>query len=271
MLNSIPAVAHPAPRVHVQAGLESHISGWGAAVGCPCRSTGRRWRRSRSRRSSRRVPSGSSICSLGWRRSAAKNSRTPTRVYRTWVERLPCAPLARRRARSGVEAEAGGEAEPPVVRAARCLPSGARRSRSPSSSAPVASMGSLGMPSARTKTFVEPAGTMPRAGMPGVHAVGQQAVDDLVDRAVAAERHDDVGAVAHRATGQRRGVAAVLGLLDLEVRVAAERMGENVALTRAHRGRARIHHDEHSHVRQPTCFAGLPAAAARQTFVPARR
>ena len=49
-------------------------------------------------------------------------------------------------------------------------------------------------------------------GTPVVHAVGEQAVDDLVDRAVAAEGDHDVGAVAHRPAGERGGVPAVGGL-----------------------------------------------------------
>ena len=50
-----------------------------------------------------------------------------------------------------------------------------------------------------------------------VQAVGEQAVDHLVHRAVAAERDDHVNAVAHRAAGECRGVAAIRGLLDVEV------------------------------------------------------
>ena len=105
--------------------------------------------------------------------------------------------------------------------------------RSPSSSWPVASIGSLGRPRARTKTFVEPAGTTPSAGTSVVHAVGEQPVDDLVDGAVAAEGDHDVGAVAHRPAGQRGGVPAVGGLGDLELGDAAERVGQDVAFSPA--------------------------------------
>ncbi len=92
-------------------------------------------------------------------------------------------------------------------------------------------------------------------GHPVVHAVGQQAVDDLVDRAVAAEGDHRVGAVAHRPAGQRGGVAAVAGLLDLEVGRAGQRVGQHVALVRRRGRGARIDDDENPHGLHST---GLP-------------
>jgi len=69
--------------------------------------------------------------------------------------------------------------------------------RSPSSSAPVASIGLLGSPIARANTLVDPAGTTPSAGTlswtPSVSSRWRPR-----SRAVAAERHDDVDLVPHR-------------------------------------------------------------------------
>ena len=136
--------------------------------------------------------------------------------------------------------------------------------RSASSTTPVASSGSSGRPSARANTLVEPAGHDAERGNAVVHAVGQQPVDDLVDRAVAAEGDDDVGAVAHRPAGQGGGVPAVGGLGDLELGVAAQGVGEDVALASGGGGRARVGHDEDPHgARYPALEPGRSSRTAR--------
>jgi hypothetical protein len=80
-----------------------------------------------------------------------------------------------------------------------------------------------------------------------MHPVGEQAVHDLVDRAVAAERHNDIRAVAHGSTGERCGVPAVLRLDGFEVRIAGHGAGENVPFARGRRRRARVRDDEDAH------------------------
>ena len=68
------------------------------------------------------------------------------------------------------------------------------------------------MPSVRANTLVEPPGSTPsavsRAGDAGGH---------LVQRAVAAEADDDVDAAARRVLGEAGGVAATVGLDDLDL------------------------------------------------------
>ena len=133
--------------------------------------------------------------------------------------------------------------------------------RRPSSSWPVASIGSLDSPRARTNTLVEPAGTMPSAGTPRVDAVGQQAVDDLVDRAVAAQGHHGVDAAAHRPAGEGRGVPAVLGLERPRARTGRPAHGPG---RRAHGGSSpwRAGSPRRGRARRA---AYVPAAANRRT------
>src|SRR5206468_1053537 len=57
----------------------------------------------------------------------------------------------------------------------------------------------------------------------------------------------DVGAVAHRPAGERGGVPAVLGLDDLQLGDARQRMREHVTLAGAGRGRSGVGHHEYTH------------------------
>jgi hypothetical protein len=82
---------------------------------------------------------------------------------------------------------------------------------------------------------------------PRMQAVGQQAVDDLVDSAVATQRDHDVGAVAHGPAGQRGCVPAIGGFDDLQLGVAAQGVCEHVALPVTGSGGPRIGYDEHTH------------------------
>ena len=83
-----------------------------------------------------------------------------------------------------------------------------------------------------------------------VHPVGQQAVDDLVERPVAAHADDDVDAAPHRPAGQGGGVAAVGRLGDLEVGLAGERVHQHVVGARARRRCPRVGDDERAHGRR---------------------
>ena len=80
-----------------------------------------------------------------------------------------------------------------------------------------------------------------------VQPVGQQPVDDLVDRPVTAEGDHRVRAVAHRPAGQRGGVPAVGRFGELELGFAAQGVDEHVPFARGRRRRARVGDDEDAH------------------------
>jgi hypothetical protein len=86
-----------------------------------------------------------------------------------------------------------------------------RPSRTASSSAPVASTGLVGGPSARAKTLVLPPGDDGHRRDVGSRPVGEEAVDDLVDRAVPTQGDHELDAVLMRLAGQVDGVAARAG------------------------------------------------------------
>ena len=75
-------------------------------------------------------------------------------------------------------------------------------------------------------------------------AAAEQAVDDLVDRAVATEHHHEVDAGLGGLGAELDRMAAMGGLDDVELQVAAERPGQNVALTLGGRGRLGVD-DQH--------------------------
>lgn len=102
-------------------------------------------------------------------------------------------------------------------------------------------------------------------GQPGmgvrIGAACQQAVDDLVDRAVAAERHHQVDLPALGGLpGEITGVPAVLRLRDLQLEVAGERVGEYLTGAGTGGGCCRIDHEECAHMEQRTY---LPVPAMR--------
>ena len=100
----------------------------------------------------------------------------------------------------------------------------------------MASTALAGMPSARAKTLVLPPGTTASSGRSGPHAFAQDAVDDLVDRPVAAERHYDVGTGLDRLGPELDGVATALGLEGVDAKVGAERGSQNVTRAKCRRG-----------------------------------
>ena len=138
-------------------------------------------------------------------------------------------------------------------------------SRSASSRAPVASTASFGRPRARAKTLVEPPGTTARPGQAlRVGAVVQQTVDDLVDRAVAAEGHDQVDVAALRGLpGQVPGVPAVLGGDDLQLQLAGERVDQDVTGAGTGGGCCRIDHEKCAHAQQRTYLRGTGPGRGR--------
>ena len=89
----------------------------------------------------------------------------------------------------GVEAHPDVEEEVAAVHRRRGRPAGCCRWASASSRSPVASIGSLGSPIVRANTLVEPPGQRRQRARRAGQPVGR-----LVERAVAAEHHDDLGA-----------------------------------------------------------------------------
>ncbi|BDH14969.1 hypothetical protein HOK021_61480 [Streptomyces hygroscopicus] len=86
-----------------------------------------------------------------------------------------------------------------------------------------------------------------------IGAVRQQTVDDLVDRAVAAERHHQVGLPALRGLpGKITGVPAVLRLCDLQLEVTGERVGEYLTGAGTGGGCCGIDHKKCAHMEQRT-------------------
>jgi hypothetical protein len=77
--------------------------------------------------------------------------------------------------------------------------------------------------------------------------VPQQAVDHLVDRAVAADGHDHVDAVDDRLRAELAPVAVVGGLRHLDLQLAGQGVDQPVAQGRRRRGRHRVDHDERAH------------------------
>ena len=112
-----------------------------------------------------------------------------------------------------------------------------------------------------------PAGTTASAGRPSCGPGVQQAVDDLVDRAVAAEGDDDVEAVERGLVGQLDGVAAVGGLGDVELDLAGEGVGDDVAGAGGGGRRLGVHDQQRAHrpslpVPSRPCSARLAALLA---------
>ena len=91
--------------------------------------------------------------------------------------------------------------------------------------------------------------------------VGEQPVDDLVDRAVAAEDDDEVEAVVAGLAGQLGGVAAVPGVGDLELELGLQRAGQHLAGAGRGRGRCRVDHQQRPHGREPTGAGRVPSRA----------
>ena len=134
-------------------------------------------------------------------------------------------------------------------------------SRSASSSAPVASTAWLGRSRARAKTLVEPPGTTARPGRVRVGAGVQQAVDDLVHRAVAAEGDDQVDVPAlRRLAAQVARVPAVLGGDRLQLHLARQGVDQDVARPCTGGGCRRIDHEKCTHALQRT-YRVVPAQA----------
>ena len=102
-----------------------------------------------------------------------------------------------------VDAEAGAEREVAVVGAAE-VDDAPAPARSASSSSLVASTGDGDMPRARAKTLALPPGTMPQR-----RSLMHEAVDHLVDGAVAAEHDDELDPSLPPPREQLGGVAAV--------------------------------------------------------------
>ncbi len=128
----------------------------------------------------------------------------------------------------GVQPEARAEREVPVVGLAEPDHAGPIRRCSASSSTPVASTQSLGRPSARANTLVDPPGTTAMAGVDGPGPVAQHPVGDLVDGTVAAESDHDVHAVLGGPLGEVGRVPAPLGVVDRQVDLAAQRVDQDV-------------------------------------------
>ena len=89
----------------------------------------------------------------------------------------------------------------------------------------MASMASLGNPSARAITFAEPPGIVASIGRSVVPGV-EHAVDCLVDGPVAAERDEQVEPMGVGA--ESLSVAAMGRGDDLEVELVAQRAGDHV-------------------------------------------
>ena len=97
-----------------------------------------------------------------------------------------------------------------------------------SSRTPVASTASFGIPSERAKTLALPPGTVASSGHLLARSVDQHPVDDLVDHAVAAERHDEVELLLAGALAEQDAVALVGGDGDVEVELVGEGMDDDV-------------------------------------------
>ena len=106
---------------------------------------------------------------------------------------------------------------------------------------------SVGSPSARAKTFVDPPLTTASAGTSGPGAVGEEPVDDLVDRSVATKGHHDIDAVLSRLTGQADPVTAPTGIGDVELGFAPQRPDQHISHPVAGRRRLRIAHQQSPH------------------------
>ena len=78
-------------------------------------------------------------------------------------------------------------------------------------------------------------------------AARQQAVDDLVDGTVAAQRDHDVDPVGRGLFGEPGRVPALAGVLDLQVHDAAQRLDQHVAYPSARGGRLVVHHQQRPH------------------------
>ena len=111
----------------------------------------------------------------------------------------------------------------------------------------VASTGSLGRPSARATTLVEPAGTMPSRGTPGCTPSVSSPLTTSLTVPSPPRATTTSNAVAHRPAGQRRGMAPVGGFLDLELGVGGQRVHQDVPLAQRGRGGSRIGHHQDSH------------------------
>ena len=103
----------------------------------------------------------------------------------------------------------------------------------------------------------------------------QQAVDDLVDGAVAAERDDDVQAVEGGLAGELRGVAAVGGLDDVELDLAGQGVGEDVARPGAGRRGLGVDDQQRAHLSSVTATASReprasPSSAGSRCCSPSR-
>lgn len=93
-----------------------------------------------------------------------------------------------------------------------------------------------------------------------VGAVGQQTVDDLVDRAVAAQCHDQVGLTALGGLpGEITGMPAVLRLRDLQFEVAGEGVGQYLTGAGTGGGCCGIDHEKCAHMQQRT-YLLVPAS-----------
>ena len=229
---------------------------------CPGTSTGEVLQTMDSTRSVTGSSPGRSSVIVPCRRcGSSKNWRTTWRMYRACVERLPRSRCCSTRPTTPAsKPKPGAEGEParrhaPRPRCRACPRPGPGRpcargpSRSASSRAPVASTASLGSPRARAKTLVEPPGTTARPGRSlRIGAVVQQAVDDLVDRAVAAEGHDQIDVVALRGLpAQVARVPAVLRGHRLQLHLTGQRVDQHVTRARTGGGCCRIDHEKCTH------------------------
>jgi hypothetical protein len=96
------------------------------------------------------------------------------------------------------------------------------------------------------------------AGQHAQRRVGpRQAVDHLVDRPVAAERHDDVVALARGLAAELGRMALALGVDRLDLVAALERVDHEALQAVRHRRRVRVDDDQH-----PLGGASRPSAAA---------
>ena len=93
-------------------------------------------------------------------------------------------------------------------------------------------------------------------------SVGEQAVDDLVDRPVAAVRDHEVDPLTRRVARHRERMAAVVGLDDLEFQLAGQRMRQHVAATQSGGCGLRVDDENRAHIRRVGQGAARPAGTA---------
>ena len=150
----------------------------------------------------------------------------------------------------GVEAEAGVDGEVPVAGQPEPDPAGAAGAQRFEDGAGRVERVRR-QPDCSDEDVGGPAGDDGQGRHVRPRAVGQQAVDDLVDGAVAAEGDDHVDAVPGGAHGERGGVATVAGLLHLDLQLAAQRALEHLPAARRRGGGLGVDDQERAHTPHP--------------------